>query len=86
MANLKEEIKKFVLENSYFEDASEDDDDFDLRFTTRMFGDVAEETPGREDWKEMMRMSFLLNQKFPNQVKCDGETVDEWTDLLVTII
>jgi hypothetical protein len=86
MSELREKVKAFVLKNSYFEDANDDDEDDDLRFTTRENGDVGDETPGDEDWQELIRVSRLLKAEFPNQVKCTGETIDEWTDLIVTII
>jgi len=86
MSELREKVKAFVLKNSYFEDANDDDEDDDLRFTTRRNGDVGNETPGDEDWKELMRVVRLIRENFPDQTKCFGETIDEWTDLVVRII
>ena len=86
MSELREKVKAFVLKNSYFEDANDDDEDDDLRFTTRENGDVGNETPGDEDWKELMRVVRLIRENFPDQTKCFGETIDEWTDLIVRII
>jgi hypothetical protein len=86
MSELREKVKEFVLRNSYLEDSNDEDDDGDLRFTTRQNGNVGDETPGEEDWKEIVRVARLLKAEFPNQTKCSGETIDEWTDLVVTII
>lgn len=87
MSELREKVKAFVLNNSYLEDANDDEDeDGELRFTTRENGDVGNETPGDKDWQELVRVSRLLKAEFPNQIKCFGETVDEWTDLIVRFI
>jgi len=86
MSELREKVKAFVLKNSYFEDSNDNDEDDDLRFTTRQNGDVGNETPGDEDWQELMRVVRLIRVEFPNQTKCFGETIDEWTDLIVRII
>lgn len=84
MSELKEKIKLFVANNSYIE--LNDDDDDEVRFTTRQNGNVGDEEPGQEDWNEIVRVARLLKVEFPDQLKCNGETIDEWTDLIVKII
>jgi hypothetical protein len=84
MSELVEKIKLFVAKNSYLE-VSDDDED-EVRFTTRQNGNVGDEEPGQEDWNEIVRVAKLLKAEFPNQLKCTGETIDEWTDLIVRII
>lgn len=84
MSELKEKIKLFVANNSYLE--LSDDDSNEVRFTTRQNGNVGDEEPGQEDWNEIVRVAKLLKVEFPNQLKCNGETIDEWTDLIVKII
>jgi hypothetical protein len=86
MSELREKVKAFVLNNSYFEDFNDGDEEDDLRFTTRSWGDVGSGIPGDEDWQELMRVVRLVRAEFPNQTKCFGETIDEWTDLNVKII
>lgn len=85
MSELREKVKEFVLKNSYFE-GTNDDEDSELRFTTRENGDVGNETPGEEDWQELIRIIRLLKSEFPDKLKCAGETVDEWTDLVISFI
>ena len=84
MSELVEKIKLFVAKNSYLE-VSDDDED-EVRFTTRQNGNVGDEEPGQEDWNEIVRVAKLLKVEFPDQLKCTGETIDEWTDLIVRII
>jgi hypothetical protein len=84
MSELVEKIKLFVAKNSYLEVSYDDEDE--VRFTTRQNGNVGDEEPGQEDWNEIVRVAKLLKAEFPNQLKCTGETIDEWTDLIVRII
>jgi hypothetical protein len=86
MSELKEKIKLFVANNSYIELNDDDDDSNEVRFTTRQNGNVGDEEPGQEDWNEIVRVAKLLKVEFPDKLKCTGETIDEWTDLIVKII
>ena len=76
MSELVEKIKLFVAKNSYLE-VSDDDDD-EVRFTTRQNGNVGDEEPGQEDWNEIVRVAKLLKVEFPELalVHCPGRVLE----------
>lgn len=53
--------------------------------TTREGGSVGDETPGDADIAEAKRLAVLVRQEFGSKVKVTVGTVDEWTNLDITI-
>ena len=83
--DLKAEIIKFIEENSWFQDESEMEEPNEIRFTTREYGNVGDEVPGQKDINKAKQLCQLISEKYPN-TQSDWQTVDEWTDLMVTIL
>ena len=82
---LKELIKIFVKQNSWFEDESEDEKPFELSFSTREYGNVGNEIPGQKDINKAKEIGRQLMNKFPGEVKCEWSTADEWVYIEVFI-
>ena len=76
-----EEIKNFILNNSYFE---LDEYEEYILFTTRRHGILGQDKPGNKDIEEAKRLCRLVNSKFPT-VLATWDTCDEWTNLYVDI-
>jgi hypothetical protein len=57
-----------------------------VHLTTREHGDVGDEEPGEADWEEARRVAKAVREKFGDAVKISGETIDEWTDLNITVV
>jgi hypothetical protein len=81
-AQIKEEIKKLVKQESWF--SLDDDDDDYLLFATRDHGDVGDEEPGIEDIREGQRVGRLIRDRFWDVVEVELEIVDEWVHLNIT--
>ena len=76
-----EEIKDFILNNSYFE---LDDEDKYILFTTRRHGILGQDKAGQQDIEEARRVCKLVNSNFP-KVLATWDTCNEWTNLYVEI-
>ncbi len=60
------------------------DEETRIDLTSRDYGDVGSETPGKEDIKEGMRLFDLLKKVFkPSKWELRYETVDEWVTVSV---
>lgn len=88
--NLKEEIKNTVhslgnleLDGDLIEHYSNTNT---LEFRTRENGNVGDEEPGQADISEAINTKKVLLDKYPNSIKVDWETVDEWVGLSVEIL
>lgn len=81
-ATIKNEIKKIIKDNSYFELLQEDDDG--LRFGSRLNGNIANETYGIKDVQEAKKIKTLILDKFPF-LKVSIEDIDEWIDIYIKL-
>jgi len=75
---LRERIKIFVKQNSWFADESDDETPFEMSFTSREYGNVGDERPGKIDIDKAKDIGRQLMNKFPGEVKCELSTADEW--------
>lgn len=74
-------MKSFVAENSFFN--FDMIDDFDVLFSSRKYGSVSNETHGREDYIEGVRLKKLLLNEF-SDISVVVEVVDEFVIVRVT--
>lgn len=75
------DMKSFVEENSFFN--FDMIDDFDVLFSSRKHGSVGNETHGREDYVEGVRLKKLLLNEF-SDISAIVEVVDEFVIVRVT--
>ncbi len=76
------DIKSFVEKNSFFN--FDMIDDFDVLFSSRKHGSVGNETHGREDYVEGVRLKKLLLNEF-SDISAIVEVVDEFVIVRVTL-
>lgn len=74
------QIEEYVKVNSYFDSECSIDEDGDetILFTTRLNGNVEDETFGDTDYRNGYKLVDLLNEKYDDKLRFDLETVDEW--------
>ena len=79
-----EEIKDFILNNSYFQ--LDDENEEYVYFATREHGVIGLEydSAGDQDIEEARKICKLVNSKFP-KVIATWDTCDEWTNLYVDL-
>jgi hypothetical protein len=75
-----QKVKEFMeRQNSWFELSDESDNS--VSYTTRLHGDVGEETPGDEDCHEAGRLGRVLKDEFKDKIIVQLESIDEWVDV-----
>jgi hypothetical protein len=82
MSRLKE-LKNYVAAESWFH--CDDEEDNRILFATRENGNVYNESAGRKDINEAIRLKNAIRKKYPNEFEFEIETVDEWVHLTVSL-
>jgi hypothetical protein len=81
-----QEIRQFISTLGTWFSVDGDDVPDRVHLTTRRHGDVGDEEPGEADWEEARKVAKSVREKFGDAVKIEAETIDEWTDLCITVV
>jgi len=81
---MKEQIKQFIKNSSYFDFEDYDEECDELHYSARENGDVGEEEYSPIDYKEAIRIKNHIISNYPG-TEVSVDTCDEWVDIRIIL-